>query len=184
MYYNSIYSQLFNFIPRYRFEKIVAVGPETRNILLAIVQYVKCTDKEGGVELGIVMNRNNKWRLAFLSLPAILKRFLRLKLQNFAVKWNSENRFTFSQKNSEYSFSCTVFYQFYSADITFFIIKHNNFFLISGFCYTNLHFIDGKPIRCRILSGPECFPVPVTPATSHKVTQEFFKNLRKEQKSK
>ena len=23
MYYNSIYSQLFNFIPRYRFEKIV-----------------------------------------------------------------------------------------------------------------------------------------------------------------
>ena len=33
-----------------------------RNILLAIVQYVKCTDNDGGVELGIVMNRNNKWR--------------------------------------------------------------------------------------------------------------------------
>lgn len=33
-----------------------------RNILLAIVQYVKCTDNDGGVELGIVMNRYNKWR--------------------------------------------------------------------------------------------------------------------------
>ena len=42
-----------------------------------------------------------KWRLEFLSSPAILKRFLNLKTQNFAVKSNSENRFTFSQKNSD-----------------------------------------------------------------------------------
>ena len=40
-----------------------------RNILLAIVQYVKCTDNDGGVELGIVMNRNNKWRRKWDSNP-------------------------------------------------------------------------------------------------------------------
>ena len=44
-----------------------------------------------------------KWRLAFLSSPAILNGILSLKLQNFAVKSNSENRFTFCQKNSEYA---------------------------------------------------------------------------------
>ena len=38
----------------------------------------------------------------FLSSPAILKGFLSLKLQNFAVKCNSENSFTLVQKNSEY----------------------------------------------------------------------------------
>ena len=42
-----------------------------------------------------------KWRRKFLSSPAILNCVLSLKLQNFAVKWISENRFTFSQKNSE-----------------------------------------------------------------------------------
>ena len=42
-----------------------------------------------------------KWRLAFLSSPAILKGFLRRKTQNFAVKSFSENHYTFSQKNSE-----------------------------------------------------------------------------------
>ena len=34
----------------------------------------------------------------FLTTPAILKRILRQKLQNFAVKSNSEKRFTFVQK--------------------------------------------------------------------------------------
>ena len=43
-----------------------------------------------------------KWRLEFLTQPAILNRVLRQKLQNLAVKWNSENRFTFVQKNSEW----------------------------------------------------------------------------------
>ena len=43
-----------------------------------------------------------KWRLEFLSSPAILNGILSLKLQYFAVKWNSENRFTLIQKNSEY----------------------------------------------------------------------------------
>ena len=33
--------------------------------------------------------------------PAILNRILSLKTQNFAVKLNSENRFTFAKKNSE-----------------------------------------------------------------------------------
>ena len=33
--------------------------------------------------------------------PAILKGFLRQKLQNFPVKSNSENHYTFSPKNSE-----------------------------------------------------------------------------------
>jgi hypothetical protein len=44
-----------------------------------------------------------KWRLKILSTPTILTGFLSLKTQNFAVKSNSENRFTFSQKNSEYA---------------------------------------------------------------------------------
>jgi hypothetical protein len=43
--------------------------------------------------------KNGGWK--FLSSPAILKGFLRQKLQNFAVKSNSEKRFTFVQKNSE-----------------------------------------------------------------------------------
>ena len=47
-------------------------------------------------------SRQKKWRRFFLSPPTILKRFLSLKTQNFAVKWNSENHFTFIQKNSEY----------------------------------------------------------------------------------
>ena len=44
-----------------------------------------------------------KWRLEILSYPAILNCILNLKTQNLAVKWNSENRFTFRQKNSEYA---------------------------------------------------------------------------------
>ena len=37
------------------------------------------------------------------TFSAILKGILNLKLENFAVKSNSENRFTFVQKNSEYT---------------------------------------------------------------------------------
>ena len=44
--------------------------------------------------------KNGGWK--FLSSSTILNRFLRRKTQNFAVKSNSENRFTFVQKNSEY----------------------------------------------------------------------------------
>ena len=43
--------------------------------------------------------KNGGWKI--LPFPAILKGFLRLKLQNWAVKSNSEKRFTFAQKNSE-----------------------------------------------------------------------------------
>ena len=50
---------------------------------------------------GRLKGGQKKWRLAFLSPPAILKRVLSLKLQNFAVKSNSENLFTLVQKNSE-----------------------------------------------------------------------------------
>ena len=42
------------------------------------------------------------WRLVFLTPPTILKRILSLKIQNFSVKWNSENRFTFVRKNPEW----------------------------------------------------------------------------------
>ena len=42
-----------------------------------------------------------KWRLENFISPAILKGVLSLKLHNFAVKSNSENRFTLVQKNSE-----------------------------------------------------------------------------------
>ena len=37
----------------------------------------------------------------FFIFHAILKGFLSLKLQNFAVKWNSEKRFTWVQKTSD-----------------------------------------------------------------------------------
>ena len=52
----------------------------------------------------------------FLTTPAILKRFLRLKLQNFAVKSNSENHFTSRQKNSE----------LYSNTILSFLLIHSH----------------------------------------------------------
>ena len=42
-------------------------------------------------------------RLKIFTFSAILKRILSLKLRNFAVKWISENSFTFIQKNSEYT---------------------------------------------------------------------------------
>ena len=45
--------------------------------------------------------RVEKMVSVFLSSPAILKRILSLKTQNFPVKSNSENRFNYSQKNSE-----------------------------------------------------------------------------------
>ena len=57
-----------------------------RNLILAIVRYVKCINSDGDMEMSIVMTKNKKWRLAFLFPPAILKGFLSLKLQNFAVK--------------------------------------------------------------------------------------------------
>ena len=44
---------------------------------------------------------NTKMAARFLSSPAILYCVLSLKLQNFAVKWNSENHFTLVQKNSD-----------------------------------------------------------------------------------
>ena len=56
-----------------------------RNLILAIVRYVKCINSDGDMEMSIVMTKNKKWRLAFLFPPAILKGFLSLKLQNFAV---------------------------------------------------------------------------------------------------
>ena len=48
---------------------------------------------------GRLERRQKKWRLESLTPPSILKCFLRLKLQNFAVKLNCKNRFTFHQKN-------------------------------------------------------------------------------------
>ena len=50
---------------------------------------------------GRLKGGQKKWRLVFLTPPSILNCFLRRKTQNFAVKSNSENRFTYSQKNSE-----------------------------------------------------------------------------------
>ena len=41
--------------------------------------------------------------LFFLTPPTILNGVLSLKTQNFDVKSNSEKRFTFIQKNSEYA---------------------------------------------------------------------------------
>lgn len=55
------------------------------------------------------------------------------------------------------------------------------------FCRTQaaqiLELGEFEALRRWILSSPECFPVPVTPETSHKVTRDFYKKLRKEQKA-
>ena len=40
-----------------------------------------------------------------------------------------------------------------------------------------------EALRRWLLSSPDCFPVPITPETSHRVTRDFFKALRKEQKA-
>lgn len=40
-----------------------------------------------------------------------------------------------------------------------------------------------EALRRWLYSRPDCFPVPIIPETSHKVTREFYKNLRKEQKN-
>ena len=53
-----------------------------------------------------VKGGQKKWRLEILSSPAILNSVLSLKTQNFAVKSNSENRFTFIQKISEWTDFC------------------------------------------------------------------------------
>ena len=34
-----------------------------RNLLLSVVQHLKCTDKEGNMDLALVMIKENKWRL-------------------------------------------------------------------------------------------------------------------------
>lgn len=39
-----------------------------------------------------------------------------------------------------------------------------------------------EALRQWLLSGPDCFPVPISPQTSHKVTREFYKALLKERK--
>ena len=37
-----------------------------------------------------------------------------------------------------------------------------------------------EALRRWLLNSPDCFPVPITPETSHRVTRDFFKALRKE----
>ena len=46
---------------------------------------------------------DKKMAAGIFIFPTILNRIFRRKTQNFAVKWNSENRFTFIKKNSEYT---------------------------------------------------------------------------------
>ena len=48
-----------------------------------------------------LIGKNGGWKILFS--PAILKGILSLKLENFVLKRNSENRFTFVQKHSEYT---------------------------------------------------------------------------------
>ena len=40
-----------------------------------------------------------------------------------------------------------------------------------------------EALRRWLYSRPDCFPVAITPETSHKVTRDFYKILRKEQKN-
>ena len=46
-----------------------------------------------------------KWRLAFFFSPAILKRILSLKTQNFDVKWNCKNHFKYEREYSDECYS-------------------------------------------------------------------------------
>jgi hypothetical protein len=40
-----------------------------------------------------------------------------------------------------------------------------------------------EALRRWLLSSPDCFPIPVDPEYSHKVTRDFYKKLRFEQKN-
>lgn len=46
-----------------------------------------------------------------------------------------------------------------------------------------LYLGEFEALRRFLLSGPECIRIPITGESSHRVTREFFKALRKEQKS-
>ena len=50
---------------------------------------------------GTFSRKSTKSCVHYITAPTILNGVLSLKTQNFPVKSNSENRFTFVQKNSE-----------------------------------------------------------------------------------
>ena len=79
MYYNSIYSQLFNFIPRYRFEKIVkkSGGDRYYKHFTAWKQFLtllfaQITGKDSLREIENALLANHK-RLYYLGMEAVAK---------------------------------------------------------------------------------------------------------------
>lgn len=45
-----------------------------------------------------------------------------------------------------------------------------------------LYLGEFEALRRFLLSGPDCIRIPITGESSHRITREFFKQLRKEQK--
>ncbi|MBE6395187.1 MAG: DUF4372 domain-containing protein [Lentisphaerae bacterium] len=79
MYYNSIYSQLFNFIPRYRFEKIVKKSGGDRyckhftawkQFLTLLFAQISGKDSLRGIENALLANHK---RLYHLGMEAVVK---------------------------------------------------------------------------------------------------------------
>ena len=79
MYYNSIYSQLFNFIPRYRFEKIVKKSGEDRyckhftawkQFLTLLFAQISGKDSLREIENALLANHK---RLYHLGMEAVAK---------------------------------------------------------------------------------------------------------------
>ena len=72
MYYNSIYSQLFNFIPRYRFEKIVKKSGRDRyckhftawkQFLTLRFAQISCKDSLREIENALLVNHKRLYHL-------------------------------------------------------------------------------------------------------------------------
>ena len=79
MYYNSVYSQLFNFIPRYRFEKIVKKSGEDRYCKhftawkqFLTLLFAQISGKDSLCEIENALLANHK-RLYHLGMEAVAK---------------------------------------------------------------------------------------------------------------
>ena len=107
MYYNIIYSQLFNFIPRYRFEKIVKKSGGDRYCKhftaweqFLTLLFAQISGKDSLLEIENALLANHK-RLYHLGMEAVAKSTLSEASQKFTNKDGKSNSFQMDQTESE-----------------------------------------------------------------------------------